>query len=439
MLFTKNTLFILSQRAWQSFAGLATLVAVTYFLTAEQQGWYYTFVSVAALYSVFEMGLASAILQVSAHMFTNLSWGLAGQIVGNDEADLNALVSKSVHIYLKLAIVFFLVTVPIGLIIFHYRGDALGIMFWGPAWVLVVFSTAANMIFLPYLAVIEGSGEIQEVYSIRLLQGILGAIACWIALMMGGFLWAVAVVPLAGACVALFWLYKFRPALLNQALVKPQINKFNWNQQIWNLQWRVGISWISIYFMSQLATPILFIYQDARVAGQMGLTLSIAHMIGIFSQSWMARHIPEMAKLVARKDLRGLDRLFYMDLKHVVLIYLLGALALLSFYKMALNTQFIDRLLPFWQFLGLLAFVFIFQLNAALSAYLRSFKAEPLILLYVVGAILILIGSIFGAIHYSSTGVVCAMLLIEGLVIFPLALLLWNSSRKNWYASGSHS
>ena len=439
MLFTKNTLFILSQRAWQSFAGLATLVAVTYFLTAEQQGWYYTFVSVAALYSVFEMGLASAILQVSAHMFTNLSWGLTGQIVGNDEADLNALVSKSVHIYLKLAIVFFLVTVPIGLVIFHYRGDALGIMFWGPAWVLVVFSTAANMIFLPYLAVIEGSGEIQEVYSIRLLQGILGAIACWIALMMGGFLWAVAVVPLAGACVALFWLYKFRPALLNQALVKPQINKFNWKQQIWNLQWRVGISWISIYFMSQLATPILFIYQDARVAGQMGLTLSIAHMIGIFSQSWMARHIPEMAKLVARKDLRGLDRLFYMDLKHVVLIYLLGALALLSFYKMALNTQFIDRLLPFWQFLGLLAFVFIFQLNAAFSAYLRSFKAEPLMLLYVVGAILILIGSIFGAIHYSSTGVVCAMLLIEGLVIFPLALLLWNSSRKNWYASGGHS
>ena len=171
----------------------------------------------------------------------------------------------------------------------------------------------------------------------------------------------------------------------------------------------------------------------------MGLTLSIAHMIGIFSQSWMARHIPEMAKLVARKDLRGLDRLFYMDLKHVVLIYLLGALALLSFYKMALNTQFIDRLLPFWQFLGLLAFVFIFQLNAAFSAYLRSFKAEPLMLLYVVGAILILIGSIFGAIHYSSTGVVCAMLLIEGLVIFPLALLLWNSSRKNWYASGGHS
>jgi O-antigen/teichoic acid export membrane protein len=439
MFFTKNTLLILSQRAWQSFAGLVTLVAVTFFLNVEQQGWYYTFVSVAALYSVFEMGLASAVLQVSAHMFTQLSWGGNGEVVGKDQSEFNALVSKSFQIYLKLAIVFTLLAVPIGLFIFNARDGGLDIGSWRLPWMLVVFATAANMVFLPFLAIVEGSGQIQEVYFVRLLQGIFGAVGCWVALMMGGFLWAVAIVPLMGIFIGILWLYRCRPLLFVQALSKNIGNQFNWRQQIWSMQWRVGISWISIYFMSQLSTPILFFYQDAIVAGQMGLTLSIAHMIGIFSQSWMARHIPEMGMSVARKDLAALDRLFYADLKHVVFIYFLGALIVLSFYEIASNTLYIDRLLPFWQFLGLLIFVFIFQMNAALSAYLRAFKAEPLMLLNALGAVLIVGGSIFGAIQYSSTGVVCAMVLIESLLIFPFAILIWNNCRKEWRSTGHYS
>lgn len=438
MLFTKNTLLILFQRAWQSLAGLVTLVAVTYFLNLEQQGWYYTFVSVAALYSVFEMGLASAVLQVSAHMFTQLHWGRNGEVVGKYQSEFNALVSKSFQIYLKLAIVFTLLAVPFGLFIFNARDGGLEIGSWRLAWILVIFATAANMVFLPFLAIIEGSGQIQEAYFIRLLQGIFGAAGCWVALIVGGFLWAVAIVPLMGIFIGILWLYMYRPLLFIQALSVNIDNQFNWKQQIWSMQWRVGISWISIYFMSQLATPILFFFQDAIVAGQMGLTLSIAHMIGIFSQSWMARHIPEMGMSVARKDLVTLNRLFYVDLRHIIFIYFLGASIVLSFYEFASNTPYIDRLLPFWQFFGLLIFVFLFQMNAALSAYLRAFRAEPLMLLNALGAVLIIGGSIFGAIHYSSAGVVCAMAMIEGLLISPLAILIWNNCRKKWRSTGHY-
>jgi hypothetical protein len=340
---------------------------------------------------------------------------------------------------LKLAIVFTLLAAPIGLFIFNARDGGLEIGSWRLAWILVIFATAANMVFLPFLAIIEGSGQIQEVYFIRLLQGIFGAVGCWAALMIGGFLWAIAIVPLMGVFIGILWLYMYRPLLFIQALSLNIDNQFNWKQQIWSMQWRVGISWISIYFMSQLSTPILFFFQDAIVAGQMGLTLSIAHMIGIFSQSWMVRHIPEMGKSVARKDLATLDRLFYVDLRHVICIYFLGASIVLSFYEIASNTFYIDRLLPFWQFFGLLIFVFLFQMNAALSAYLRAFKAEPLMLLNALGAVLIIGGSIFGAIHYSSTGVVCAMALIEGLLIFPLAILIWNNCRKEWRSTGYYS
>ena len=106
---------------------MITLVAVTFFLNVEQQGRHYTFVSVAALYSIFEIGLASAVLQVAAHVFTQISWGGNGEVVVEDQSEFNALVSKSFRIYLKLAILFTLLVLPIGLFIFNARDGGLEI------------------------------------------------------------------------------------------------------------------------------------------------------------------------------------------------------------------------------------------------------------------------------------------------------------------------
>jgi len=438
MFFTKNTFLILAQRSWQSFAGLITLIVVAYFLNPIEQGWYYTFLSLAALYSVFEMGLATAILQVSAHIFAHLSWRDNGEVVGKNSSIFNSFLNRSFHVYLWLSFAFLVFVTPLGFYIFNIQASAIVTDSWQLAWIFLVISTAANILFLPFFAVLEGSGKIQEVYSIRLLQGVLGAIACWIALMLGGFLWAVSMIPLLGALVSITWLYKFRRLLLLQALLHHESHQFNWIQQIWPLQWRIGSSWISVYFMSQLATPILFFFKGAEVAGQMGLTLSIAHMIGIFSQSWLARHIPKMVMSVALKNLVVLDRLFFIDLRYMVFIYFLGIIFALSIYKILSNEFYIDRLLPFWQFFGLLVFVFVFQINGALSTYLRAFKVEPLMALNAVGAVMIVGGSILGAIYYSSMGVVYAMVLIECLIILPLTILIWNSYRKEWLNKGHY-
>ena len=44
---------IVLQRLWQGLAGLVTVAVIAATLSQEQQGWYYTFLSVAALYSAF--------------------------------------------------------------------------------------------------------------------------------------------------------------------------------------------------------------------------------------------------------------------------------------------------------------------------------------------------------------------------------------------------
>ena len=44
------------------------------------------------------------------------------------------------------------------------------------------------------------------------------------------------------------------------------------------MQWKIAISWTSGYLAFQLFTPLLFRYQNATVAGQMGMTIYISNI-----------------------------------------------------------------------------------------------------------------------------------------------------------------
>ena len=67
----------------------------------------------------------------------------------------------------------------------------------------------------------------------------------------------------------------------------------------------------------------------------MGLSLSIVHMLGIFSQSWITRHITHMSQAVAKKKWHILDDLFIEAMNlHLVFSKCLatGILFLWNFY-----------------------------------------------------------------------------------------------------------
>jgi hypothetical protein len=70
---------------------------------------------------------------------------------------------------------------------------------------------------------------------------------------------------------------------------------------MWSLQWQIGVSWLSGYFLMQINTRILFYYQGTNVAGQMGLSLNIAIMLGLLTQSWTTLSIPSMAMTAGYK------------------------------------------------------------------------------------------------------------------------------------------
>lgn len=429
-----NSLVVLfAQRFWQAASGLITIILIALFLTPETQGWYYSFLSLAALYTLFDLGLALVLVQISAHLFIKMRWLTNGGIEGMNLSRIQSLIGRSSRLYLLLALAFFFLMLPVGLLFFSARGEATlpSGGHWVAPWVMLVVTTAMSMLSFPYLSVVEGSGRVGEVYGVRLVQNVLGSMACWVILANGGGLWATIMMPAMGLLVAIGWLISMRPLLLRAAW-RHTGNELEWRREVWPLQWRIGLSWLSGYLLTQIYTPILFHTQGPVVAGQMGVSLTIANMLGLLAQSWIVRSIPAMAQAVGRRDWYVLDRLFARDFVVSVLAFIGGALLLGGLHERLQSSAYGTRLLPFWPFAGLLSVALIGHIIGALAAHLRSFRREPLVWLSVTGALLTVPAATWAASIYSAEGVVLVMLGIQLLFILPASLIIWKKRNHEW-------
>ena len=430
---SKSLLFILTQRIWQGLGGVLTIFFIAHTLSPDQQGWFYTFVSIASLYTLFEMGLSAALIQVAAHLFIKLRWLTQGGVAGENAKMFTSFLSTSVKTYFKFACLFLGVAFLVGYFVFIQKGGLIveGRVWLWP-WITLLVGTALNMMALPFFAVVEGSGEISEVYSVRLFQGLVGSIFCWMVLMSGGDLWAASMVPILGAMISFIWIYKKRPQLFKIALLKEAGKKFNWSKEIWPLQWRVGVNWISLFLMSQLSTPILFYFQNSTVAGQMGLSLTIAHMLGILSQSWITRRVPHMSQAAAKKEWHILDDLFKKDFVRSMFVFLLGVFLIMIAHGVISQTIYANRVLEFWPFLGLLIFSFFYYINIALAIQLRSYRKEPLVWVSLMGGLLIFIATAIAAKYLSVNEVILVMLATQVFLISPLSITIWRNRNKEY-------
>ena len=181
---SRGLLFVLMQRLWQAIGGVVTIFLIAHTLSPDMQGWFYTFLSIASLYTLFEMGLSTGLIQVTAHLFIKVHWLSEGRFAGQNAEIFLSFFLSSIKTYFKFACAFLGIAFAVGYFIFIQKG---GLVIegreWISPWIALLIGTAMNMMMLPFFAVVEGSGEVSEVYAIRLLQGFLGSIFCWLVLL----------------------------------------------------------------------------------------------------------------------------------------------------------------------------------------------------------------------------------------------------------------
>jgi O-antigen/teichoic acid export membrane protein len=207
----------------------------------------------------------------------------------------------------------------------------------------------------------------------------------------------------------------------------------SWWGEIWPIQWKIALSWVSGYFIFQLFNPVLFHYHGAVVAGQMGMTLSATNALLAVSISLVNSSSPDFGKLVVVREWKALDNLFYKVLCQSIALVLPGALAGWGIIRLLqLHSGFGQRFIPASQAAFLLAAVCLLTIVYAFAVYLRAHKEEPLVYLSLItalsqGGATWLLGK-----FYTSNEVALGFLCIN-LVSLPFVYLIWQRSRRLWH------
>lgn len=424
-----NTFFVLLQRVWQTVAGVLTVAAVTYALSPAEQGWYYTFQSVAAIYILFDLGLSTLIVQVTAREALGVGSGPEGELVGEQAQRLAGFLHAIQRWFGYSALACWLL-LPAGALIFHGRASSVGGA-WIFAWGLLVLATSASQIALPWPFVLEGLGRIREAYLLRLAQGVVGSVLLWTALLCGLSIYSVAMPALASIAVAGAWLLRSRPGLASQVR-HADAQMYPWKEQIAALHARTAVSWVAGYVLMHLYVPVLFRVGGAVAAGQLGLSLTVANMLSLLGQSWVTSRMPMLAQAAAKREWGRMDRAFHLAFAYGLGFYLVGAVAVLGGAWLISGTRFASRVLPIGPLALLLLGMLGTHVATLLATQVRAYRRDPFAWNSACSAGLTLAGVVPAALVGGGAGIVALIAAVGCLVRLPWVGWIYVRSNRDW-------
>jgi O-antigen/teichoic acid export membrane protein len=425
--------FSVLTQVWSALASPLTILIISWHLTGVEQGFYYTFNSVLALQVFVELGLVTVIVQVASHEWAFLRQDASGAITGNARAlsRLSSLLRFALKWYTASALL-----VAIGLSVggwIFFSAKPHSEVVWQLPWFLLCGVAGLALMMSPFFSVIEGCNRVASIYSFRLIQGVANSLTIILGIMGGLGLYALplaALVRLLAGITFLAWKHR---RFIRQLLTGVVTERIAWLGEVWPFQWRIGISWMSGYFIFSVFTPVMFYYHGPKVAGQMGMTWALVASIESLSSPWITSRIPQFGVLISRREYTELDRLFRRLLLITLSIAGAGSIGLVGliygihFSGIALS----NRLLPM-----LPAVIFIAQrpLNILISAfavYTRSHKQEPMMIPSLISAILVGSASWLLGAAYGPLGAATGFLVITILWGVPSSYHVFQQCRQN--------
>ena len=424
---SRDLVYGISARIWGMVSGLFFIFLVAHFFNKIEQGYYYTFSSLLALQVFFELGLSSVIVQFAAHEFAFLRWSKKGFVIGprRPRGRLLDLLGNAFRWYSVSSILLMLVLSVVGVIFFIvFRGSPLETNWFAP-WILAVLGLSLNLILIPFFALMTGGGLVADVSRLELSSGFLAVAFGALTIEMGGGLYVVSVVSITKFMVNLFYLLFFRWGtirLLYGEIRQKKIrkNRLSWWSEVWPMQWKIALSWLSGYFIFQLFVPVLFTFHGAEIAGQMGMTVSVANAVQSIGLTWLNIRIPEFCRLISLREWSLVRTLFFRvaGLAFFATI-LMSTIVVFVLIESKSFSSIGDRLLNPLEVGVMLLAASLQVLISSWAIFMRSFKKEPMLIPSLVGALLTSVSTVVLGKLYSSYGVVfgyCGISLVYGVL-----------------------
>lgn len=393
-----NTLML---RTWTIIAGAVTVFVVPAFLSPELQGYYFTFASIIAMQIFFELGLNHVLVQITAHSAAHLHRDEHNQFLGDIKwrVRIAQLIRLSRNWNAAMGSVYFSILLFGGGYFFDKKGF-LPFEEWAWIWILLAVASAGNFFLSGRLAICEGLGEVSQIAALRFKQSLVGYIGMWLMLVSGFELWSMIVLPAVSLIGSILWLKSRKLGRSFSEVETLEIHnvvKLKYTVDIFPLQWRIAISWISGYFIFNFMTPIAFSELGAAEAGKIGIALTMFSAISSIGLSWVSAKIPEFSRLIALGNRQSLNQVFVRQtLGSLCATAMILILTILLIKIASFHFSGIEGRLPSIFVLSLLASsTFANVLIFAMAAYMRAHKEEPLLALSCVQAVMTATGVYF--------------------------------------------
>ncbi len=374
---------------WKLFSGPLLMFMVPLYLTADAQGYWFTFISLAALVVFADLGFSTILLQLSAHEFAHLNFTKYKTLSGSSyHLERQAsLLSFAVKWSSVMAILVFPLVLVAGYTLLNEKNTLVN---WQYPW--LIYCVASIFIFINsvLLSFIEGCDSVGDVQKIRFHISFLTVTSTIVFLLADMELYALAVSLLIGGLSGLLTILHRYHAVIFQLYAISKQTTHVWTKEIIPLMWRYAVSGISGYFMFSVFTPIAFYYYGSLEAGQVGLTIAVCAAIFAIANIWMTMIVPKMNIYVAQGDYEALNRVFKQHILLSLITYLFGASCLLAITNLfADSLPFVSRLVsPSSLLIISLAWLMQVFLNG-ITLYMRAYKEERLVFVFLFSAIYI--------------------------------------------------
>ena len=391
--FDKTLLWGLSSKILTAVSGPLIAALIGYYFSPELQGYHYTFLSLVALQMFVELGLTSVVISFASHEWAKLSFDPTQGVRGDSRAlsRLASLATFSWRWFAVAAIALVIVLIVAGLSFLSSTPTHGASVSWRGPWIALCVVTGMNVMFIPAWAILQGCGQFKSFYACRVVEVPARMIAMYAAIVSGAGLWAAAIASsVSFIWVGCFLLIRFQSFF--RSLLKSRVEeKIAWTLEIFPLQWRIALSWMSGYFAFSLFTPVLFHFQGPVIAGQMGMTWTLIMGVSGLASTWIQVKISDMGSLVARKKYLSLDRIAFKAGAISVLVTIAG---LLAFYLVLLllnrfEPMYRAKLLPTWPAVFFMTAEVLRQISVSQSFYVRAFKKEPYLALSLISGLVI--------------------------------------------------
>jgi hypothetical protein len=425
-------------RSWSALVAPINLLFVTSFLTPVAQGFFYTFGSILALQIIFELGLSQLILQFTSHERSRLNWTPDQTLTGDPQAKarLASLLKSSARWYGTAAVLVVLLVLPAGFLLFGMRQEETHAVMWRLPWLLFVLLSAVSFALLPLVAILEGCGRVAEIALMRFGQIATATLLMWAVLWQGGALLALVAMKVTEVAWTAGIVFRRRALFRDLLATPPQHGRIEWRDEIWPVQWRTALTWVSSILITPLFNPLLFAFRGPAEAGRMGLSISIIAAINTVGLAWINARGPTFGMLIARRKFEDLDSIFFPALFKSSAVVVTGCVVVFlgALYLQASGHPWGARIVAPATLLVLLITAIVLHLIYAEAVYLRAHKAEPFVVVAVVVSLATGVSSYFLARSQGASGIAAGylvwmtMYLIAGTYIF-------QQKRREWHAS----